>query len=135
DQRWFRMRVKALSNMISLTLSDIHEQKLKIEEIGQSEQRLRFMLNSLPHIAYIATPEGQDTYLNHRWVEYTGKSIEEGLGTGWQDIVHPDDLGNFMYNWKLGSSMGEPFNSQYRLRNAAGEYRWHLAYVVPLKDE
>jgi PAS domain S-box-containing protein len=68
-------------------------------------------------------------------MECTGLSVEDGLGWNWRSIVHPDDLARFVEEWHRALAAGEPMESEARLRQADGEYRWWLIRNVPLHDE
>src|SRR5208283_3302699 len=70
------------------------------------------------------------------WREYTGLSLEETKGLGWQGVVHPEDLQRHMEKWRVCSAMSEPFEDETRFRRASdGEHRWFLIRAVPLRDK
>ena len=73
--------------------------------------------------------------MNRRWHDYTGLSVQEGLGWGWKAAIHPDDLGSLMTKWRHYLASGEPGESEARLRRFDGVYRWFLFRVEPLRDE
>jgi PAS domain S-box-containing protein len=79
-------------------------------------------------------PDGSADFLNQRFREYTGLSMEEGLGWGWmRNEFHPDDHAE--EEWRAAFAAGEPFEKEARLRRADGAYRWFLLRCVPLRDE
>ena len=80
-------------------------------------------------------PDGSNTYVNKRFVEYTGLSAEQTAGSGWQAAVQPDDLERQAGKWMEAVATGKPHENQVRFRRSDGQYRWHLDRGVPLRDE
>jgi PAS domain S-box-containing protein len=101
---------------------------------GLPSQVYRLIADTIPHMVWTARPDGSVDYVNRRVFEYTGKRPEETEGFGWQPLVHPQDLPFFLTRWGQAVKSGAPYENQYRLRRADGEYRWHLAAAQPLKD-
>jgi PAS domain S-box-containing protein len=107
----------------------------RTSELRRSERELRDVIDTIPAIAWSALPEGSNTYVNSRWVEYSGLPAEQMTGSGWHVATHPDDLGRHKAKWLACVASGEPFEDEVRFRRADGEYRWHLVRGVPLRDE
>jgi PAS domain S-box-containing protein len=76
---------------------------------------------------WTATPDGRLDYVNHRAVSYFGLPMTALIGDGWQSQVHADDLLHAGTRWARSLVSGEPYEVEFRLRAADGEYRWHLA--------
>jgi formate hydrogenlyase transcriptional activator len=93
------------------------------------------IIDAIPTLAWCAQPGGAIEFLNRRWHDYTGLSVEEGLGWGWKTAIHPDDLGRLTGQWQTLLAKGEPGESEARLRRSDGLYRWFLFRVEPLRDE
>ena len=93
------------------------------------------IIDAIPMLAWCAEPGGAIAFLNRRWRDYTGLSVEEGLGWGWKTAIHPDDLGRLTGKWQTLLAKGEPGESEARLRRSDGIYRWFLFQVEPLRDE
>ncbi|NNJ26508.1 PAS domain S-box protein [Alienimonas chondri] len=100
-----------------------------------SEQRLRFLMDSMPQKIFTATPSGEVDYFNPIWSEFTGLSFEKIREWGWLQFVHPDDVDENVRAWQRCVDSGEPFQFEHRFRRADGEYRWHLSRAVPMRDE
>ncbi len=80
-------------------------------------------------------PDGWLDYYNQRWFEYTGMTLEETQGWGWQPVLHPDDVENCLERWKTSVRTGETYEVEYRFKRASdGAYRWHLGRAVPVRD-
>jgi len=97
------------------------------------EQRLRRIIDTIPTIIWRESPDGSVDFLNQRFHEYTGLTLEDGLGWGWLNALHPDDRA--MEEWRTRLATGKPFEKEVRLRRADGEYCWFLIRTAPLRDE
>jgi PAS domain S-box-containing protein len=86
-------------------------------------------------MTFTTLSNGSRTFVNKRWTEYTGLSVEETSGAGWQRAIHPEDLVRHSEKWRISVATGEVFEDEARFRRAAdGEYRWFLVRGVPLRD-
>jgi PAS domain S-box-containing protein len=103
--------------------------------LRSSEARLRLVIDTIPANAWSAWPDGSVDFINQRFLEFTGRSIEDMLGSGWGSVVHPDDLTRFVSEWQAAVATGEPMESEARVRRMDGNYRWFLIRNVPLRDE
>ncbi len=116
-------------NDTALRLRDLYA------NLQKSEDRLRLAIDTIPALVWSARPDGSIDFVNQRWEEYTGLSLEEGLGWKWGETVHPDDIERFVREWRTTVASGEPMRTEVRVRGADGEYRWFLVRNVPLRDE
>ena len=113
---------------------EIGERQRAEEDVRRSEDRLRLVIDTLPAIVSSKLPDGSADFLNQRFREYTGLSVEEGLGWGWmRNAFHPEDRAE--EEWRAAFAAGEPFEREARLKRADGAYRWFLLCAVPLRDE
>jgi len=101
------------------------------EKARESEQRFRRVANTAPVLIWMSGPDKLCNYFNQPWLEFTGRQLEDELGNGWSEGVHPDDLENCLYVYKRAFDLREPFKMQYRLRRHDGEYRWLSDVGVP----
>jgi PAS domain S-box-containing protein len=99
------------------------------------ETELSRVIDALPGLVWTALPDGQIDFLNRRWCDYTGRSIEEDTGWGWKSAIHPDDLPELLERWQSGLASGEPREMEARLRRFDGEYRSFLIRACPLTDD
>jgi PAS domain S-box-containing protein len=100
----------------------------------QNEDHLRLVIDTIPTMAWSLLPDGAVDFVNQRWLDYTGLSLEEALEDAIH-IVHPEDLPSVMEKWSVDMAAGETCEYEMRLRRADGEYRWFLVRTVPLRDE
>jgi diguanylate cyclase (GGDEF)-like protein/PAS domain S-box-containing protein len=99
-----------------------------------SEADWQQLVAAMPQIVWIARPDGWLVHLNERWEEFTGRSLEEGLGEGWLSAVHPDDRDRAAGRWAEATRSGEPYQIEYRLRRADGSHCWMLGRARPVCD-
>ncbi len=98
-----------------------------------SEQRYRSLVDAVVQLMWMNDAEGRPMFRNRRWYEYTGLE-ETAEPVAWGSIIHADDIDGVQAIRRRAIAEGEPYQIEYRLRRHDGEYRWHLARVVPLKD-
>ena len=103
--------------------------------LQSSEDRLRRVIDTIPAHVWSTRTDGSVDFINQRWLESTGLSVENALGWDWASVVHPEDLARFVAEWRAAVAAGEPMESEARLRRADGNYRWWLIRNVPLRDE
>ncbi|MBV9929185.1 MAG: PAS domain-containing protein [Acidobacteria bacterium] len=128
---WFRALAAAL--LVALLFAGY---RLRVHRLRQQERKFRETLETIPAMAFVAGPEGSRTFVNRHWVDYTGLSVEQSSGSGWQAAVHPEDLARTLDRWRASWATGEPFENELRFRGAAdGRYRWFLTRAVPLRDK
>ncbi|CAG8530718.1 5363_t:CDS:10 [Acaulospora morrowiae] len=96
---------------------------------------LRLLMDLMPNVVYTCTPGlGDCTWVNMRLLKYTGRSIDDLLGHGWMEVVHPEDRPRVLEMWNNTFSRGEGSSAEYRMRRFDGQYRWFLGRAGPLRD-
>ncbi|HWW87064.1 MAG TPA: PAS domain-containing protein, partial [Vicinamibacterales bacterium] len=116
-------------------ITDITQQRRAEAVIRKQEAELRDVVDTIPAIVWSALPDGSNSYVNSRFVEYCGLQPEQIAGTGWHAATHPDDLERHNAKWLACAASGEPLEDEVRFRRSDGQYRWHLQRGVPLRDE
>ena len=116
-------------------IHDITERKKAQDAIAASENEFRLLTESMPQIVWTTTADGQNTYFNHQWVEYTGLTLEESYGNGWNIPFHPDDQQRAWCAWQDAVQHNGDYLLQCRLRRFDGVYRWWLLHGVPVVDK
>jgi len=109
-------------------------QAFMVNAARDGETRFHVLAEAIPQIVWTATPKRGVDYCNQRWYELTGLTEKQTLGWGWPNGLHPDDRPVALKNWDKAQSTGESFEMEYRIRNAAGGFRWHLARATPMRD-
>ena len=113
---------------------DITERKRAEETIRRSEARIREFADTAPAMLWITDPDGFCTYISRGWLEFTGQRLSQALGLGWIEAVHPDDRQTAADAFTRANQAREPFECDYRVRRADGEYRWAIDAARPRFD-
>ena len=112
---------------------DITEREQSKKALEQSQQELKLITEVIPQQIWTALPDGTIDYISRRWQKYTGINLEQAQ-RGWETIIHPDDRKRAIQDWNKAVKTGENYNSEARLRNKNGAYRWFLNRARPLRD-
>lgn len=113
------------------SVTDITERKRANEALRESEQRFRYTSDAAPVLIWMSDITRQCTWVNKRWLDFTGRAIEDEMGEGWTEGIHPEDVGRCLEIYTSTFDRREEFAVEYRLRRADGEYRWLLENGVP----
>ena len=106
----------------------------RIEAAGvlrESEARFQALANTLPAPMWMSNEEGECIFVNNSWLTYTGRPLEEELGQGFAEDIHPEQRAATMALEPAMVRSRQPVNAEYQLRNKDGRYRWFVDYAVP----
>lgn len=115
--------------------SDVTDAVRATQAIRASEARLRQLANTIPHLAWMADPDGHIHWYNDRWYAYTGATPDQMLGWGWESVQDPALLPMVVERWRASLASGEPWEMTFPLRSASGEFRTFFSRAAPLRDE
>jgi PAS domain S-box-containing protein len=139
--RWFEVRGEPLRANDGKVLSwygvliDIDDRRSAEEALRESEYKLRQIIETVPSLLWSLGPDGEQTQLNQRALDYIGVRFEDLLDLGgWTKFLHPDDLSETANAFSHSIQTGTSYQAVHRLRRADGEYRWHHARGEPLRD-
>jgi PAS domain S-box-containing protein len=110
---------------------DVTESQKAEQALRESEERFRTMANAAPVLIWTSGMDKNFDYFNRSWLDFTGRTFEQELGQGWLQGVHPEDLEHVRRTFGASIDCRIPFEMQFRLRRADGEYRWILNHGVP----
>lgn len=119
------------------------EEKIVLEGVLRTNERIlkntivehEFLANNVPPVVWTSRPDGSLDFINQRWYEQSGRTVEETLGIAWVDALHPDDKARAGAAWALSLQSGDPYEIEFRTINRNGDYRWNLIRALPLRDE
>ena len=101
------------------------------QDLRESEKRFRLVADSAPVLIWMSGTDKLCTFFNKGWLKFTGRTLEQELGNGWAEGVHPDDLDRCLDVFTASFDARVDFEMEYRLRRYDGEYHWILDYGVP----
>lgn len=115
--------------------NDITRRKQAEDALRQSEKEFRTLTEAMPQIVWATRKDGWNIYFNQQWVDYTGLTLEQSYGHGWNIPFHPDDQQRAWNAWENATKNTGVYSIECRLRRADGEYFWWLIRGVPFRDE
>ena len=116
---------------VVLVFRDVTDLRQAGEELRLSEERFRTVADAAPVLIWQAGIDMLRYYFNKQWLDYRGRSLEQELGNGWMDGVHPEDLQLCWSRYSNAYVTRRPFQMEYRLRRWDGQYHWILASGLP----
>lgn len=116
-------------------LAHVGRLQAELEAALAEQAQWREMVAALPQIVWITRPDGYHVYFNQQWMDFTGLTLAESLGDGWNPPFHPEERPLARRLWAEATRTGEPYEIEYRLRRHDGVYRWMLGRAVPLRSE
>ncbi|HEY9733448.1 MAG TPA: PAS domain-containing protein [Drouetiella sp.] len=122
--------VQVIREVTKQVASDFQE-KTNDLDIGLFRQ----MFDMMPQLGWTAHADGSIDWYNRRWYEYTGKTIEELRGWGWQSVHDPKMLPLVLDRWNASIASGTPFEMKFPLRGKDDKFRWFLTRISPMRDE
>ena len=112
-------------------VTERHDAEISLRE---SESQLRALVDTIPQLAWMADPDGSIFWYNRGWYAYTGTTLEQMKGWGWQSVHDPKVLPDVLVKWRQSIDTGQPFEMLFPLKNARGHFRWFLTRVNPLHN-
>jgi PAS domain S-box-containing protein len=136
-----REGLKVLAESVSSYLAAYEAQIAEVTRSGLAEQerddqrqRFELLADTMPQMVWSTLPDGFHDYYNARWYEFTGVPHGSTDGEAWNGMFHPEDRARAWTIWRHSLETGEPYEIEYRLRAASGEYRWVLGRALPMRD-
>lgn len=129
-QRQYDVRRYVVEELLAKEALEVSERAVR-----ESESQLLTLVNAVPLLAWMAETDGHIFWYNQRWYDYTGTTAEQMLGWGWQSVHDPEVLPSVLKSWRASLTSGEPFEMEFPIKSAAGEFRSFLTRVTPLRDE
>jgi PAS domain S-box-containing protein len=115
-------------------VQDISDRKSAENALRQNQEEMQAMANSIPQLAWIARFDGAVVWYNERWYEYTGLSRDLAPAGGWEEVYDTECLPAIREHWQQSLRSGEPFEMEFPIRGADGQFRWFLSRANPVRD-
>ncbi|MDD2701787.1 MAG: CHASE domain-containing protein [Sideroxydans sp.] len=113
----------------------LNKTEIAVSELRKSEENLRVLARNESVLIWIAGPDKQCTYFNQVWLDFTGHKLEQEIGDGWIEGVHPNDRESCMQSFIMAFDARREFTLEYRLQHRSGKYRWIVDHGVPRYDD
>ncbi|MEO9080360.1 MAG: PAS domain-containing protein [Rhodanobacter sp.] len=135
--RWYEVRARLADNAgrIAVLFLDISARKRHEVALRRSEDQFRGLAQAMPNQAWTARVDGTLDWFNDRVYEFAGLEHHDLKDAGWGRMVHPEDLPQAASGWAEAVTSGNPYQAEFRLRQADGVYRWHIARARPILDQ
>ena len=99
--------------------------------LRESELRFRTTANAAPVLIWMSGPDKRCTWFNQRWLDFVGRAIEQELGDGWCDNLHPADFDRVLDTYHAAFDARRSYEMEYRLQRDDGAWRWLLERGTP----
>ncbi len=113
------------------TLRKRHSRLRTETALRESETRFRHLADTAPVLLWMTDEHNRCAYVNKGWLDFTGRTMEQELGHGWINGIHPDDRQGCLAVYTAAFTARQPFEMEVRLKHASGRYRWVLDRGVP----
>ena len=122
------------SSQVAMLFSDVTLRKLTEAALRESEGRFRLVANAAPVLIWSANSSKERNWFNTSWLEFTGHELDQDLGYGWLDGVHPEDRDRYLDILNKAFEAKKSFEAEYRMRRADGEFRWLFDRGIPMSE-
>ncbi|MES2626149.1 MAG: GAF domain-containing protein [Pseudomonadota bacterium] len=129
--------VEYLGAVMDVSAEKCAQQALEssLRETRELKEQFRLALDTIPGLVWIALPDGHIDFLNQRWLDFTGLTLDEASGWGWAVAIHPEDIAELDSYWRTLLATKQPGETEARLRQFDGSYRWFMFRAVPFFDD
>ncbi|WP_363352446.1 PAS domain S-box protein [Methylocystis echinoides] len=146
DERWHQrkdgsrfwgsgvmMRLADGSGFVKI-FRNLTERRAAEQRVRESEELFRLLATNIPQLVFRTKRNGARSWGSPQWIAFTGLSLEDSLGFGWVDAVHPEDREDTLAAWTRAWESGEYYVEHRFRRVADGEFRWHQTRAKPVAD-
>jgi PAS domain S-box-containing protein len=132
-RRWGASDLELLQHVASRCYESLARARIE-RALRESESRFRHLADAMPQIVFTTSPDGEISYFNKQWYEYTGLPAGETAWETWRQVHSPEGLERVSQAWPEALRTGQPYELEFPLRRHDGAFRWHLARAVPIRE-
>ncbi|MEG4805032.1 PAS domain S-box protein [Microcoleus sp. ARI1-B5] len=133
-RHWRPDEVSLVQEMVARLWPAI-EHARAVQHLHESEDRFRALADNIAQLAWMTDVSGWIFWYNQRWFDYTGTTLEQMQGWGWQQVHDPEHVDRVVAKFRGCIERGELWEDTFPLRGKDGSYRWFLSRAVPIRDE
>lgn len=134
-EHWIRSSGVRVGGDVAVTFRDVTQERRAAAALRSSEELFRGLANSAPVLIWATTARGEVDWFNQAWLDFRGRTLEQELGEGWLEGVHPDDRQASLEIASAAAARRAPFQLAFRLKRADGAWRWVNSAGAPRFDE
>jgi len=127
--------LRALRRHVADLEGALSESQRAQDALRLGEERFRMLATHLPVGVYQTDANGDCVYANERWLEFAGLTLEQALGPGWSEALHPEDRNRVHREWYEAAIAGREFQTECRFMTPQGKVTWLSSRAVALRDE
>lgn len=141
EERYFTFNYLPLKDTVSETKGilvfayEVTDQVIARKKVEESERHFRHLSDLVPAKISNAQANGEITFFNQQWLDFSGMDFEELRDFGYHSMMHPEEIPDFIAGLKKSAETGIPLEMEMRFRNIHGKYIWHLNIASPILDE
>ncbi|MBB5636836.1 PAS domain S-box-containing protein [Pedobacter cryoconitis] len=141
EERYFTFNYLPIKDSVSglkgimAFVYEVTEQVVARKKVEESELHFRYLADLVPAKINNAAANGEITFFNKQWLDFSNMSFEEFRDFGYYEMMHPEEIPEFQERLKISAQSGVPLEMEMRFRNIHGKYIWHLNIVSPILDE
>lgn len=128
---WLEVHAYPFEEGLGVFYRDISDRKRAEQALRESEARFRQLTDAAPMLVWMSGTDKERDYFNQSWLNFTGRTLEQELGNGWTNNIHPDDSDRCLGTYTSAFDSRIAFEMDYRLKRSDGEYRWIYDVGVP----
>ncbi|WP_246859497.1 CheR family methyltransferase [Spirosoma sp. KCTC 42546] len=125
-------RIVRNQEAILLAIEDITEHRRAQRLLAEREAWLHNLVENAPVLIWVSDANGQYTFFNKAWINFTGHSLADSIKQGWEKEIHPDDQQSYLAIYKSAFEKRLPFQLEFRLKQYNTEYKWVLLNASPM---
>ncbi|OUC12882.1 MAG: hypothetical protein B0A82_20215 [Alkalinema sp. CACIAM 70d] len=130
---WPEDHIHLLRSFADVLANALQRQRAEFQ-LQESEQRYASLAAAAPVGIFRTNASGHCIYVNDRWSQMTGLSLEDALGEGWVACLHPDDRAQVIQTWQQQLQAQQSFSAEYRLQHTNGQTLWVFGQAVAEYD-